>query len=64
MSKLLVYENPMIVSPSFANIIGLNEAIVLQQLHYRVNKSTHIIEGRKWIYNTYNDWQEQFHFGH
>ncbi|MDR6999693.1 DnaD domain protein [Neobacillus niacini] len=62
MSKLLVYENLMIVSPSLANRIGLNEAIVLQQLHYWVNKSTHIIEGRKWIYNTYNDWQEQFSF--
>ncbi|OIK11926.1 hypothetical protein BIV60_17225 [Bacillus sp. MUM 116] len=62
MSNLLVFENPMIVSPSLANMIGLNEAIVLQQLHYWVNKSTHIIEGRKWIYNTYNDWQEQFSF--
>ncbi|MDR7001360.1 conserved phage C-terminal domain-containing protein [Neobacillus niacini] len=62
MSNLLVYENPMMVIPSLANMIGLNEAIVLQQLHYWVDKSTHIIEGRKWIYNTYNDWQEQFSF--
>ncbi|MED1472664.1 DnaD domain protein [Bacillus salipaludis] len=62
MSHLLVYENPMIVIPSLANRIGLNEAIVLQQVHYWVNNSTHMIEGRKWIYNTYNDWQEQFSF--
>ncbi|WP_235824875.1 DnaD domain-containing protein [Bacillus salipaludis] len=62
MSNLLVYENPMIVSPSLANRIGLNEAVVLQQVHYWVNKSNHIIEERKWIYNTYNDWQEQFSF--
>ncbi|WP_232490288.1 DnaD domain protein [Neobacillus cucumis] len=62
MSNLLVYENPMIVIPSLANRIGLNEAIVLQQVHYWVNKSTHIIEGRKWIYNTFNYWKEQFSF--
>ncbi|WHY94680.1 DnaD domain protein [Neobacillus cucumis] len=62
MSNLLVYQSPMLVIPSFANMIGLNEAIVLQQVHYWVNKSNHIIEGRKWIYNTYNDWQEQFSF--
>ena len=34
MSKLLINEHPLQVLPSLATKIGLNEAIVLQQIHY------------------------------
>lgn len=62
MSSLLIGENPLMVIPTLAVKIGLNEALVLQQIHYWVKSSTHVIEGRKWIYNTYKKWQLQFPF--
>jgi uncharacterized phage protein (TIGR02220 family) len=55
-------ESPLMVIPSLAAKIGLNEAVVLQQMHYWVSISKHVREGKKWIFNTYKDWQEQFPF--
>lgn len=62
MSKLLINENPLMIVPSLAVKIGVNEAVVLQQIHYWLGVSKHKIEGRKWVYNTYEDWQKQFPF--
>lgn len=62
MSKLLIQDNPMVVLPSLAEKIGLNQAIVLQQFHYWLVSSKHIIDGRKWIYNSYKEWERQFTF--
>jgi uncharacterized phage protein (TIGR02220 family) len=50
------------VIPTLAARLGLNEAMILQQIHYWVSISNHLIEGRKWIFNTYKDWQKQFPF--
>lgn len=61
--KLLIDDYPIQVLPRLAAEIGLNEAIFLQQLHYWLNsKSAKLIDGHKWIYNTYKDWNEQFPF--
>ena len=57
MSKLLIPESPIQLIPSLAKAIGLNEAIFIQQLHYWSLKSN---DG--WVYNTYEQWQEQFPF--
>ncbi|WP_462410365.1 conserved phage C-terminal domain-containing protein [Neobacillus sp. Marseille-QA0830] len=62
MSKLLIDEAPIMIIPSLAAKIGLNEAIVLQQIHYWVQTSSHVIEGKRWIYNTYKEWQKQMPF--
>lgn len=62
MSRLLLDEQPLVILPKLAVAIGLNEAIVLQQLHYWLEKSNHIHDGHRWIYNTYSDWMEQFPF--
>lgn len=62
MSRLLINENPLMVVPSLADRIGLNEALVLQQIHYWLEKSKHHIKGKKWVYNTYEEWQKQFPF--
>ena len=52
--------------PQLAVKIGLNEAIILQQMHYwiRTNKAVknNYIDGHYWIYNTYDQWQQQFPF--
>ena len=55
--SLLIQESPLQTIPSLAVAIGLNEAMVLQQLHYWVDKSK---DG--WVFNTYEQWQEQFPF--
>lgn len=62
MSKLLINEEPMQVLPALATAIGLNEAIVIQQIHYWLNKSKIVINNQKWVYNTFEDWHKQFPF--
>ncbi len=62
MSKLLINEVPLMCLPSLAVKIGLNEALFIQQLHYWVDRSKNIIEGRQWVYNTMADWSKQFPF--
>lgn len=64
MSKLLFDESPLVVQPTLAKAIGLNEAIVLQQINYWMNTkgSGKVIKGERWIYNTVKEWQEQFPF--
>ena len=61
-SHLLIDESPLQVLPSLASAIGLEEAIVLQQLHYWLSNpknSGHKDEdGNKWVFNTYEQWQE------
>lgn len=61
-SKLLISEPPLQVLPSLAKEIGLNEAIVVQQIHYWLIRSEHEHDGKKWIYNSYESWREQFPF--
>jgi hypothetical protein len=61
-SKILFNEQPLVISPSLAKYFGLNESIVIQQLHYWLQKSKNEIDGRVWMYNTYKDWLEQFPF--
>jgi|GEM_PF-1760945 len=69
MSTLLISEKPISVLPSLAAKIGLNEAIVLQQVHYwLVNNETnnhkakvnHFVDDRWWAWNTMEEWQKQF----
>lgn len=52
----------MLVLPSLAKAIGLDHSIVVQQIHYWLNsgKSGKLINGHRWIYNTYAEWQKQF----
>ena len=64
MTKLLINEHPLMVLPTLAEKIGLNEAIILQQIHYwldpRINKNFR--KGVYWVYNTYQEWERQFPF--
>ena len=62
MGKLLIYDNPIMILPTLAQKIGLNEAVMLQQIHYWLISSQHEKDGRKWVYNTYRDWQLQLPF--
>ena len=62
MSKLLMNEVPLMVQPSLAVKIGLNEALFLHQLHYWLDRSNKVVEGKRWVYNTVEEWHEQFPF--
>ena len=59
-SNLLIDADPLIVLPSLALAIGLNEAIVLQQVFYWLgdDRKPQSRDGRRWVYNTYRQWQE------
>ncbi len=54
--------HPLLIPPALAKEIGLHEAVILQQVHYWLERSNHLINGCLWIYNTYQAWQEQFLF--
>lgn len=62
MSELLYGGRPLILNLELATSVGLNEAIVLQQVHYWVLKNQHHRDGFYWTYNTYKEWREQFPF--
>lgn len=59
---MLIAENPMIVCPTLAVRIGLQEAIFLQQVHFLTLHSRNIRDGYRWVYNTYEDWLKIFPF--
>lgn len=55
----LYSKHPILVDTDLAVVIGLKEAVVAQQLNYWLHsKSAKIINGRRWIYNTYEKWQK------
>ncbi len=62
MSLLLLKSRPQIVIPELAARIGLNEALILQQLQYWLSETSSGIsyDGHRWIYNTIGEWQKQF----
>ena len=60
--SLLIQEPPLQVLPSLAVKVGLNEAIVLQQVHYWLLRSSNVRDGHKWVYNSYSNWNKQFPF--
>lgn len=59
MSNLLINEPPLQVLPSLARAIGLNEAIVLQQVHYWLHHAKVKHDGKMWIYKTVEQWRDQ-----
>ena len=60
--NLLISEPPLQVLPSLAVEVGLNQAIILQQFHYWLQRSSNIHDGFRWIYNSYSEWNKQFPF--
>jgi len=62
MSKLLIDDHPIQVLPTLAVEIGLNEAIVLQQVHYwlEINRKANknFKDGYYWTYNSVKKWRE------
>jgi hypothetical protein len=61
-SRYLDSLEPIVVKPAVACAIGLNHAIIVQQLEYWVERyrfdPEHQHEGCTWVFNSYEDWQE------
>ena len=62
--SILYTKKPIVLNVALAEAVGLNEAIVLQQLHYWLTNTRSGVEhdGRRWVFNTLESWQEQFPF--
>ena len=62
MSMYLFDEQPILANKTLAREIGLNEALVLQQINYwiEINKRSgnNYFEGKYWTYNSIRAWQE------
>ena len=64
MSSLLTTDSPIIILPSLATAFGIPEAALLQQIHYlALNPKKGLMhQGRKWVYNTLEQWHAKFCF--
>lgn len=64
--SLMKNSSVLVLDKDLACILGLNEALVLEQINYwlemnkKNNRNFH--EGRYWTYNTIKDWQKEFPF--
>jgi len=56
---LLEQDKCLVLQPELAKIVGKSAALLFQQIHYWLS-SPHTsgieYQGKKWIYNTYDDW--------
>ncbi len=59
--SLLVPKRPLLVMPRLAVLIGLDQAIILQQVRYWLgdDRRPHVRDGRRWVYKSYPQWQRQ-----
>lgn len=62
MATILPNDRCLILGPRLAAKIGLNEAILLQQLQYWIDKSKNLVNGHIWVYRTYDQWAQEFPF--
>lgn len=59
---LLDMSRKLVFSPLLAQRIGLEKAIIVQQISFWTGLRKNIREGYAWVYNTYDDWAQQFPF--
>lgn len=45
-----------------ARRIGVSEAIVVERIRHWCRGSRHVINGQRWVYNSFEDWQQQLPF--
>lgn len=61
-SKLLINESPLTVLPSLVKIVGLERAIILQQIQYLLQQKNVgiVLDGHKYIWNTAQEFKDNF----
>ena len=61
MGNLLLDDRPLVIQPKLAELLGdLDEAVILQQIHYWLEKRLNIKDGYSWVYNSMVEWNKQF----
>ena len=60
--QLVVSSYPMMFSPLLAELIGLNEAIVLQKLNELLSIEGIEHNGKLWVKKSIKDWKKEFPF--
>ncbi|WP_408955794.1 DnaD domain protein [Natroniella sp. ANB-PHB2] len=66
MSNLLLDESPLVIQQGLAKKLGLNKAIVVQQLHYLIkrrreeDRDRYFHNNQWWVYNSYQKWRDKF----
>ncbi|MCC6454160.1 MAG: hypothetical protein IT328_04405 [Caldilineaceae bacterium] len=62
MSKLLIDERPLTVLPSLVKVVGMERAVILQQIHWLMQGRNNGIEhdGEKWVWGTYEEWCDEY----
>lgn len=65
--SLLFNRHPVVINADLAEVIGLNEAIVLQQVKYWLDinekEKRNFKDGRYWTYDTIEEWhKKKFYF--
>lgn len=62
----LLNENPILVYPTLAVALGINKAVVFQQLHFLLNgqktsnNTYNYVDDRWWVYNSYPEWKRDY----
>jgi hypothetical protein len=63
-NRLLYNKSPLVVNTDLWQLVGLNESIIMQQVHYWTEKNReegrNFEDGEYWTYNTYENWGKQF----
>ena len=59
-NRVLFDERPLILLPSLARAVGVNGAIVIQQLHFYLANPDNgrVHDGERWIFNSYEQWHK------
>ena len=60
--KPLIQDSTLLIYPQLALAIGLEEAVLLQQLHFRLHHQGLTRDGEKWYCQSYERWHKQFPF--
>ena len=61
-SSLLISEPPMQFLPTLASVLSTDCVLFLQQLRFWMNHSNNIQDGRRWVYNSADEWRLQFYW--
>lgn len=59
MGRVLAPEHSIPFCPQLGQLFGVCGALLLQQIHYFVAVSPHLHDGKKWVYNTHEEWAKQ-----
>ena len=62
MKVILNDERILIVNPTIVKMFGSNEAFFLQQLHYWLQKSQNVVDGKLWVYHSFEEWAQEISF--